>query len=136
MAFPDLPFDGYRICTFQPWNNKELIYIPLSLAYGSSFLLSVNNSLLPNTVLVEDALALLFIVYFVKRHYGGLIRVGGVPSLLKKILQDATMYSFIVSTGHVLFLFFEVFAPVSGRPVDLCSATRDEAHIGFDQACS
>ena len=132
MVFPELPFDGYRICTFQPWKNKELIYILLSLAYGSSVPLFITNSPLSNPALVEDALALLFIVYSVKHHYGGLTRVGGVPSLLKKILQDATMYSFIVSTGHVLFLSFDVFAPVSDRPADLCSATHDEVHIGFD----
>ena len=74
-------------------------------------------------ILIEDALALFIIVYSAKRHRRDLIRVGGVPSLLGKILQDATTYFLILSTGQILFFFFEVFAPVSDRAVDLCSAT-------------
>ena len=79
---------------------------------------------------IKDILALLFIVYTAKR-YRGLTRGGGVPSLLGKILQDATMYFLVLSTGHLLFLFFEIFSPVSDHHVDLRSAAHDKPHTGF-----
>jgi hypothetical protein len=132
MVAPNLPFDEYRICAFQLWKNKEVIHVVLSLVYGTFFLLFHRPSPTSNPFLVKDALALLIIVYSAKRHNGGLARVGGVPSLLDKIRQDATIYFLVLSTGHLLFLFFEIFAPVSDHPVDLRSAAHDKPHIGFD----
>ena len=74
--------------------------------------------------LVKDALALLIIVYSAKRHYGGLIRVGGVPPLLEKILQDATTYFLVLFTGQLLLVLCEIFAPVSD-PVSLWSTAHE-----------
>ena len=96
-----------------------------------SFLLSAAHTPVSNPFLVEDASALLIIVYSAKRHYGGLTRVGGVPSLLDKILQDATRYFLVLFTGHLLLVLCEFFAPVSD-PVNLRSAPYDEPHIGPD----
>ena len=96
----------------------------LSLVYDTSFP-STAHILASDPFPIEDALALLIIVYSAKRRAGGLARVGGMPSLLDKILQDATMYFLVLSTGHLLLLFFEIFAPVSDRPVDSCSTTYD-----------
>ena len=124
MVIPDLPFDEYWICTFQLWKNKEVIYVVLSLAYGTPLLSSITHPTVSNPV-VEDALALVIIVYSAKRHDGlGLTRVGGVPNLLDKVRQDATTYFLLLSTGHILFLFFEIFAPVSDHPVDWCSVSQ------------
>ena len=81
---------------------------------------------------VKDALALFIIVYSAKRHCGGITSVGGVPSLLDKVRQGATVYFLILSTGHILFLLFQIFAPVSDRAADPRSVTHDELHIGFD----
>ena len=130
MVIPDLPFDEYRICTFQLWKNKEVVHVVLSLAYGTFFPLSAVHPPTSDPSYVKDALALLFIVYTAKR-YRGLTRGGGAPSLLDKILQDATMYFLVLSTGHLLFLFFEIFSSVSDRPVNLCSSTYDKPHTGF-----
>ena len=82
----------------------------------------------PDPFLVKDALTLFIIIYSAKR--GCRIRVDGVPSLLDKIIQDATTYFLVLSTGHLLLLFFEVFAPVSDYPVDLCSTIHEELHTG------
>ena len=71
-------------------------------------------------------MALLIIVYSAKRHGGGLVRVGGMPNLLYKILRDATTYFLVLFTGHLLLVLFEVFAPVSDHPVDLGSITHDK----------
>ena len=132
MVFPDLPFNEYQICTFQLWGNSEVIYVVLSLVYGAFFLFSSVHSPVLNPFLVKDALALFIIVYSAKRHCGGLARVGGAPSLLDKVLQDSTTYFLFLSTGHILFLFFEALAPVSDRPLDSCSTAHEKEYIGLD----
>ena len=82
---------------------------------------------------VEDALAMFIIVYSAKRLDGGLARVVGMPSLLDKILQDATTYFLILSTGHILCFFFEIFAPVSDNRVDFSFCRSPQLpHVGFD----
>ena len=124
MVIPDLPFDEFRVCTFQQWKNKEVIHVALSLAYGMLFLLSTVRFPTSNPFWVKDSLVLLTIVYYAKR-YGGLTRDGGVPSLLEKILQDATTYFLFLSTAHLLFVFFQIFAPVSDHRVGLRPAAHD-----------
>ena len=132
MVLPDLPFDEYRACSFQPWKTGEAAYVALSLAYGTLFPSSTANTPASDPFLVKDALALLIIAYSAKRHDGGHARIDSMPRLLDKILEDATVYFLVLSTGHLLLLFFELFAPVSGCPIDLCSAAHDELHIGYD----
>ena len=115
MVIPDLPFDEYRLCTFQLWKRKEMIFVVLSLVYGTLFLVSAAHPSAFNHFYIIDALALLIIIYSAKRHTGGLTRAGGMPSLLDKIRRDATTYFLVLATGHLLFLCFEVFTPVSDR---------------------
>lgn len=47
------------------------------------------------------------------------MRARGAPSIFDRILQDATVYFLVIFTGHLLVIFFEVFAPVSSLLVDL-----------------
>ena len=131
MVIPDILFDQSQICAFPLWRKRDVAYVVLSLAYGTSLLLSTAHPLASNSFLVKDTLALLIIVYSAKRHRD-LTRGGGVPSLLKKIRQDATAYFLVLSTGHLLFLFFQIFAPVSVHRVKLRSAAHDRPHVGFD----
>ena len=126
LVSPGFPLDGYQTCNFQPWKVGQVIYFMLSLVYGTFFPLCTDRTLASDPFSVEDSLALLIIVYSAKRHEGGLARVGGMPSLLEKIRQDATMYFLVLSTGHLLLVLFEVFAPVSSYPVDLGSITHDK----------
>ena len=132
MVFPDLIHDEYHVCFYPIWKNKEVIYLVLSLVYGMLFMLSTTHPPTSHSFCVKDALALLVIVYSAKRHGGGLNPVGGAPSLLVKIRQDATVYFLVVSTGHLVFLCFQIFAPVSDHRVDLRSAAHNEPHIGLD----
>ena len=131
MVLPDLPLNEYQICASQPLKHSQTIYAVLSLAYGTFFLFSTVHLPSSNAFCVKDVLALLIIVYSAKRHGGGHARVGGVPSLLDKIRQDATTYFLVLATGHILFLLFEIFAPVSG-PVNLRFTAHDRLHIGFN----
>ena len=54
MAIPDLPFDEYRVCIFQLSENT-VIYVVLSLVYGTFFLLSTAHPPASNTLIVKDA---------------------------------------------------------------------------------
>ena len=126
LVFPELPPGDSRTCNFQPWALGEVIYFALSLVYGTFFPSSANQTLAFDPSSVKDTLALLIIVYSVKRRDGGLTRVGGVPNLLNKILQDATTYFMVLSACHLLLLFFGIFAPVSDGLVELCSITHDK----------
>ena len=132
MVFFDLLFDEYRACTFRFWEAGEVVYVALSLTYGTLLPSSTAHTSASDPFLVKDALALLIIVYSAKHRDGGPARVDGMPRLLDKILQDATVYFLVLSTGRLLLLFFEVFAPVSDHPVDLCSAAYHKLHIGSD----
>ena len=132
MVFPDPHFDEYRFCTPQSWETGEVTYVALSLAYGTLSPSSTAHTSASDPFLVKDALALLIIVYSAKQHDGCRTRVDGMPRLLDKILQDATTYFLVLSTGHLLLLFLEVFASVSDRPIDWCSTAHDELHLGCD----
>ena len=132
VASPDLPFEEYRACAFQFWETSEVIYIALSLAYGALVPSSTAHTPTSDPFLAKDVLALLIIVYSAKHRDEGCTLVDGMPSLLDKILQDATTYFLVLSTGHLLLLFFELFAPVSDHPVDLCSAAHNKLHIDSD----
>ena len=131
MVIPDLPFDEYRFCVFQIWNPGEVAHLALSLLYGTFFLrLSTARALTSDSFPVKDALAFFIIVYSAKRACR--IRVDGVPNLLDTIIRDATTHFLALYAGHLLILFFRLFAPVSNHTVDLCSTAHDKLHTDFD----
>jgi hypothetical protein len=107
----------------------------LSLVYGVSCSSPLGISIAATDHLfVEDALAFSIIVYSMK--WRGLTRAQGVPSLLDKIVRDATVYFVVIFTSHLLLVFFEFFAPVSDFPTCLSSSTSDEPHKGTGSAHS
>jgi len=83
-----------------------------------------------NPLFVKDASAFLIIVNSARNR--GFSRASGVPNLLDKILQEATVYFLAIFTSHLLLIFFEFFAPVSDLSTDLFSSTHDELHIGIN----
>ena len=132
MVFPNLPFDEYQACIFYSWETGEVTYVMLSLVYSTLFLSPTAHTPASDSFLIKDALALLIFVYSAKHHDRGHARVDSVLRLLDKILQDATVYFLVISTGHLLLLCFQIFAPVSDHPVDLCSAAHHKPYIGFN----
>ena len=82
-----------------------------------SFLSSGVHIATANPFFVTDTVAFLIIVYSAKHR--GLMRAHGVPSLLDRIVEDATVYFLIMFTGQLLVLFFEFLAPVSDSSIDL-----------------
>ena len=83
---------------------------------------------------VKDAAAFFVIIYSAKHR--GIMRAHGVPSLLDKIVADATVYFLVISTGHFLLILFELVASVSDPPADLISPVHDELHIGTNPTSS
>ena len=83
-----------------------------------------------NPFSVKDTAAFLVIVYSAKHRK--LMRAHGVPSLLDRIVADATVYFLVILTGQLLMIFFEIFASVSDLPAKLWSSAHDELHIGYD----
>ncbi|KAF9643489.1 hypothetical protein BDM02DRAFT_3264071 [Thelephora ganbajun] len=86
---PDLPFDEFKACLFHRWRTGVIIYTVVSPVY--------------------DISAFALVVHSARRRNHA--RAHGVPSLLDKIVQDATVYFLAIFTCHFLLIFFELFAP-------------------------
>ena len=82
----------------------------------------------------EDMVAFLLIVY--SARFRGLGRTYGGPSLLDRILQDATLYFLAIFTSQLLVVLFELFAPVSGRSADMCSSAHNGPYPEADPTSS
>lgn len=60
---------------------------------------------------VEDTSAFLIIVYSAKHR--SRMRANGVPNILDRIVEDATVHFLVIFTAHLLLILFQIFAPVS-----------------------
>ena len=134
MDILDIPYDGFHFCVFQRWRTGEIAFNVLSLLYGMFFPSFDIHTAATNRSFVKDSSAFLIIIYSTKR--GGRIRPRGIPTLLDNIVQGATTYFLVIFTGHLLLVFFELLAPVSDHPADLCSFTHKQLHIGTDSTSS
>ena len=135
MELPDLPLDVFKLCSFNRWRPGEIINTALSLVYGVFYSSSLCiPTAATNHLFVKDAVAFSIILYSMK--WRGRTRAHGVPSLLDKIVRDATMYFVVIFTSHLLLVFFEFFAPVSDFSICLFPSTSDEPHKGTDSTPS
>ena len=108
---PDVPLEEYRICMFQQWRPGEIAFTVVSLLYGV-FCPSIPPSCGINQPLsIEDCAAFLVIAFSARKW--GRAHAAGVPSLLRNILEGATIYFLVVFAGQLLFIFFQLLAPVS-----------------------
>ena len=78
----------------------------------------------------EDTSAFIIVVHSA-RDRGGM-RAKGVPSLLDRIVEDATMYFLIIFISQIFVISFEIFAPVSDHPVVSRSSVNDKRYVGID----
>jgi len=132
---PDLPLDVFELCIFNRWRPGEITNTVLSLVYGVFCSLSLGIPIAATDhPFVKDAVAFSIIVYSMK--WRGVTRAHGVPSLLDKIVRDATVYFVVIFTSHLLLLLFEFFAPVSDIPTCLFFSNCDEPHKGAVSAPS
>jgi hypothetical protein len=83
-----------------------------------------------NLFLDKDTSAFVIIAYYAKGR--GNMRARGVPSLLDRIVEDATLYFLIIFTSQIFVISFEIFAAVSDHPVVLRSSVDGERCVGID----
>ena len=62
------------------------------------------------------------------------MRARGVPSLLDRIVEDATTYFLIIFVSQIFVISFEIFANVSHHPVVSRSSVNDKRYAGNDPA--
>ena len=100
----------------------EITFTVLSLVYGALFpsLYHSTSAWHRPTPFTEDCVAFLVIAFSARKR--GHVYAPGVPSLLTNIIEGATVYFFVVFAGQLLFIFFELLAPVSELPTDLFSS--------------
>ena len=70
---------------------------------------------------IEDCAAFLVIAFSARKW--GRAHAAGVPSLLRNILEGATIYFLVVFAGQLLFIFFQLLAPVGDLSTDSFSST-------------
>lgn len=113
LPLPDIPLDEFQLCSFQRWRVGEIIFVALSLLYGTSLPANRFHSVTTNPIFTEDVSAFGLIIWSAK--YRGFRRARGVPNLLDRIVQDSTTYFLVIFTNHLVLILFELFAAVSGH---------------------
>jgi len=87
--FPPIPLDSFRYCSFGMKRYQEVILISLLLVYD---------------------LSAFSIIIWVARRRGDLGQ-SKFPSLLDRIIKDATVYFIIIFTSNLIAESFVLFAP-------------------------
>ena len=129
-VFPDVPLEEFQFCIFQRWRTGEVVVTSLTLLYGALPPTTQYPHHTANLVLAQDTSAFIIIVYSARNRRN--MNFHGVPNLLDNIVQGASMYFFVIFTGHLLLVLFEIFAPVSDRLTDSCSFAHYESHTASD----
>lgn len=89
VVWPASGYDSYRLCLY---NNSEAQIIAI-LSFS----------------LVFDLLVFVTIIFVGHRTAG--FTAAGIPSLLDRIVKDATMYFLVIFTSHLVVEGFLIFAP-------------------------
>jgi len=96
MKFPDIPLDAFHLCTVKTKAIYEIVYVGLSLVFD---------------------LATFFAIFYYairsKSQYG-------MPYIIRTVLEDTTVYSFVMTLCHLSLVLFVIFAKT---PIKLLPAT-------------
>ncbi|KAF9792268.1 hypothetical protein BJ322DRAFT_1028101 [Thelephora terrestris] len=96
MTFPSIPLDEFRLCIVKTKAFYEIGYVGLSVFF--------------------DLATLATIVYYAIRSKSQY----GMPHIIRTILEDTTMYSFVMAMCNLVLVLFVVFAKT---PIKLLPAT-------------
>lgn len=121
VVWPAIDYDSFRLCFFNQKEMPQIVILSLSLVFGDSFssfpflrapvfvpLKKRENK--PKLTIHTDLLAFL-IIFWVGRQSVG-YRVSKIPSILDRIVKDATVYFLVIFTSHLIVEGFLIFAPV------------------------
>ena len=107
LEMPSIPLPAYHMCGSVRNYRFEMAYLTLSLFFGNRSPTSSSVSL-PTRTLFLDAMAFSMVV-FVNFGTGlsfanGERLPGGRPSILRTILEDATVYFLVIFGSHLVSL--------------------------------
>ena len=109
MVVPRIQFDSFKLCAFSREGTMEVAWTVISLGYGKLF---PNLPCFQTTIPVltfKDLLAFSVILYLASRSAN---RMYGIPSLLRTIVRDATIYFLVIFTSHLVLVITLLFARV------------------------
>jgi len=89
VVWPAINYDAFRLCFFNQTEIQQVLLLSFSLIY--------------------DLLAFLIIAWVGRTSTG--LRQSKVPSILDRIVKDATLYFVVIFTSHLLVECFVLFAP-------------------------
>ena len=116
LEMPPIPLPAYRLCAHAASPRFETAYMSLSLLFGnwpptpSSISLLAQASFLDATALSVVA----FVSFRTGLSFGTrTLLPGGRPSILRTILEDATVYFLVIFSSHLLSLVMLLVTRVS-----------------------
>ena len=108
--FPEIPLEEYRACAFHQWRPGEIAFTVLSLLHGVFCPSPHPPCGIDQHPSIEVCAAFLVIVFSARKR--SLAHAGGVPSILRGIVEGATVYFLMVFAGQLVFIFFELFVGI------------------------
>lgn len=105
MEFPDIPLDAFHLCVLRAKAAYEVGYAGLSLVFGQS-MPHPNPS--RSSLISADLATFAMIVYYAMRSKSQY----GMPHIIKTVLEDATVYFFVMAMCHSVLALFVIFAKV------------------------
>lgn len=107
-SLPQINLDAFKVCFFQQWKPAEFSFITIATSFGA-VLVSLTGGISDATSFTD------FFAFFMIFVAARGLTLGGysdIPMLLKRILQDATIYFFSMVACQLVLLFFLSLAPV------------------------
>ena len=115
--WPPIPFDSFQLCFVNQKRFQEIAPVSFSLLYGKANSCSLYSLPHKNTISKKKPftdLLVFLIVIWVGYRSGGFGRPG-MPTILDRIVKDATVYFMVIFTSHFVLECFILFADVSHR---------------------
>ena len=114
IVMPPIPLEPFRLCVFARDRPIEIGYTCISLFFGETT--HLRQVRLQSLTHFQDLAAFAVIIGFgLKSGLNATVVSISRPTIVKTIVQDATIYFFIIFTSHLVFVVTLVFARVSNR---------------------
>ena len=125
-----IPLQTFQICVFKQHIPLNLGFTSISLFYGTTAPYSFCLARESGTNYLIDLLAFLFIIYLA---WNSGSHSSGLPSLLKVMAEDATLYFLVIFTSHLVLELTLIFGSVSTSSRRSISLSFAETFVAFDK---
>ena len=109
---PPIPLDPFRLCVFARHRPIEIAYTCLSLFFGASAYASTSTHHRELHVFSDFSAFSTIIRFGFKAGLAANAVAVSRPSIVHTIVQDATVYFFVIFTSHLILLSTLVFERV------------------------